>query len=203
MKKRIEELENVVRQLQTAVQVSQAVIKRIYDSSIKHDAEINNTMGVLNDLQYRTLAMIKCGNFDKTALDVAADELKLNDFNKASDAEDSIKGFVDGTVTTEKSIVIITSTTNSADDNGIFRSKFAIADAAIPSLKETLIGKKVGDKVEMFFNGTSHIITILAVKELPVLETAIPETACVCEDCDKVTPDEACSCEDCDCKKDC
>ena len=113
------------------------------------------------------------GKFDKVALDVTADALKLKDFDTASDNEDKARGFFShDNPTTEDDIIIITSTTDANHDAGIFRSKLAIKDAVLPDLKEKLVGRVVGDSFKTVINGIEHDIKILGVRGVPVVEEA-------------------------------
>lgn len=165
-KDRLEQLETMVSNLQMAVQVSQTVLKQLLAQFelLKNDS--TNTMNLSNDLQYRTLAMLQLGAFDIDKLDVIAEELKLADYNKASDQEDKDKGFVVADLLKEDSIVILTSITDSQKDGGIFRSKFPVAQCPFEQMKKDLVGKKVGDKFEADLNGIVHHVEIIGVREL-------------------------------------
>ena len=167
---RMGEMEKMVSNLQMAVNISQALLKRVNDMGGKLDMDITNAMGIINDLQYRTLSMMENGNFDKAKLDETADNLKLVDFQSASDKEDEAKGFFShDNPTTEDDIVIITSTTDKDYDAGIFRSKLAIKDAVLPDLKEKLVGKIVGDSFKTDVTRVVHEIPILGVRGMPVV----------------------------------
>lgn len=175
MSERITELEKLVTNLQMAVNISQAMLKNMNSMVMKTDKEISNIMGVMNDLQYRTLSMIQNDVFNKNDLNDIADGLKLKDFNDASDREDADKGYTVGDITTEDSIVIITSITNEeGNDSGLFRSKIAIKDTMLPELKEKLVGIKVGDCIKAKINGVEHEIELLGIRETPIKENNIP-----------------------------
>lgn len=170
-KDRIKELEVALKNTQMALQVSQMMMKHITDQFQVIQTDLGSTMGMVNDFQYRTLAMIDLSNFSKDELDAKAEGLKLNDFTAASEKEDVEKGYIndDAGVIEENSIVLITSSTpNLTEDRGIFRSKFPMSECFTPDLREKLLGAKVGDVVEGNVQGTNHRITILGLRKVPV-----------------------------------
>lgn len=170
-KERTRELQVMVENLQMASQVNQMMLKQVLQQFQNLRADLDNTMGILNDFQYRTQAMMKLGNFDLDVLNEEATQLKLNDYMKASDAEDAQKGYeVDNGDINEESIIILTSTTNGDKDRGIFRSKFHYSECQTETLKEKLLGKKVGDKFEEEINGDVHEIEIVGLRKASKLE---------------------------------
>lgn len=169
-KDRIRELEVALQNTQMALQMSQMMMKHITDQFQVIQTDLGSTMGMVNDFQYRTLAMIDLGKFSKDELDAKAEEFKLNDFTSASEKEDAEKGYTndDAGVIEEDSIVLITSTTPGlAEDRGIFRSKFPMSECFTPDLREKLLGAKVGDVIEGDVQGTAHKITILGLRKAP------------------------------------
>lgn len=171
-KQKIKELEVAISNIQMATQISQMMLKQVLEQFKTLRADVDNTMGILNDFQYRTQAMLDLGGFDLEKLNEAANNLKLADYMKASDAEDTAKGYEldDEGVVGEESVVIITSSTNGDEDRGIFRSKFPLVDCQTETLKEKLLGKKVGDKVEEEINGDNHEITIVGLRKVAAQE---------------------------------
>jgi TolA-binding protein len=168
-KQKLKELETQLTNSEMATRISQMMIKQMLDQFQGLRRDLDNTMGILNDFQYRTQAMMQLGNFDIDELNKLAEQFKLKDYMKASDAEDEAKGFTvdnDGVVD-EKSVVIITSTTNGDEDRGIFRSKFSMDECQTETLREQLLGKKVGDVVTEEINGDTHEITILELRRQP------------------------------------
>jgi len=167
VKKRLDELETVLANTQAALQMSQMMVKHITNQLSALQADVGGLMGMSNDFQYRTLSMLELGNFDKKAINAKAEEFKLADFNQASDKEDASKGYVvDPTgVINEQSIVLISSSTpDTEEDKGIFRSKFSMTEVSTPELREKLIGAKVGDSVEVDIQGTRHVVSILGLR---------------------------------------
>lgn len=167
-KDKFKELEVALQNSQMAVQLTQMMVRQLLDQVKNSRLDIDNTMGMLNDFQYRTLAMLELSGIDKKLIDKRADELKLADYNKASLAEDAAKGYLDDNsgVIGEESVVTITSSTNGDEDRGIFRSKFPMSECFTPSIKEKLLGKKVGDSFEEQIKGDIHKITIVDLKKI-------------------------------------
>jgi uncharacterized coiled-coil protein SlyX len=167
-KDRIKELEVALQNTQMALQVSQMMMKHITDQFKAVQTDLTNTMGMLNDFQYRTLAMLEVGKFNRDDIEQKAEELKLKDFDNASAKEDASNGYVDDLngVVNENSIITITSNTpDLAEDQGIFRSKFPMSECFTPALREKLLGLKLNDSVDTDVAGVRHKITILSIKK--------------------------------------
>jgi hypothetical protein len=174
-KERIRELEVQVQNLNMALQMSQMMVKHLTNQFQAVQTDLGSTMGMLNDFQYRTLAMLELGNFDTNAIEAKAELLKLEDFTNASDKEDVAKGYTndDSGAIEEDSIVILSSKTpDLEEDQGIFRSKFPMSECLTPDLRESLLGLKVGETVESDIYGVKHIISILGLRKAPVAEEA-------------------------------
>ena len=127
-KQKLKELETKLTNSEMATRISQMMIKQLLDNFQALRVDLDNTMGILNDFQYRTRAMLELGDFNVDELNTLAEKYKLTDYMKASDAEDEARGYTidnDGVID-ENSIIIITSTTNGNEDKGIFRSKFKL-----------------------------------------------------------------------------
>jgi hypothetical protein len=168
VKNKIRELEVALQNTQMALQVSQMMVKHLTDQFKATQNDLSSTMGMLNDFQYRTLAMLDVGNFDRQAIETKAEGLKLIDFNKASEKEDQLKGYIDDSsgIVTENSVIVVTSSTpDLAEDQGIFRSKFPMSECLTPSLRQKLIGLKLNDTVSVELNGATHNLTVLSIKK--------------------------------------
>lgn len=177
-KDRIKELEVALQNTQMALQVSQMMIKHMTDQFKAVQNDLTNTMGMLNDFQYRTLAMLEVGNFDRQDIERKAEALKLVDFDNASAKEDAQKGYIldDVGVVGENSVITITShTPGLAEDQGIFRSKFPMSECLSPSLREKILGLKLNDTAEVDIGGVKHNITILSIKKIQVAEEKLTE----------------------------
>jgi hypothetical protein len=168
-KETVKHLIKHVENLSMAVRVLQMTVRQAVQNFEKMDQDIGNTMGLLSDIQYRTRAMLEVGGFDKAAVDKAADKMKIEEFDKASIKDDEEKGYkvADDKQVAETDVVIMTSTTKTEDDKGIFRSKISMAQLQDPVIKEKLLGTKVGDKVLAKINGIEHEIEILGIREVP------------------------------------
>lgn len=171
-KDEIRELKVALSNAEMGTRVSQMMLKQVLEQFQNLRRDMDNTMGIINDIQYRTIAMLDVGNINKEELEAKAELLKLADYNKASDQEDISKNYEldNDSVIGEKSIVIITSTTNGDTDKGIFRSKFSMEECKTESLREKLLGAKVGDVVETELGGDLHSITILGLRKLKIGE---------------------------------
>lgn len=185
VKERLNELETLVQNSQMALQMSQMMVKHLTNQLSALQQDVGGLMGMSNDFQYRTLAMLELGDFDKDAINKKAEEYKLTDFQKASDKEDASKGYeVDpaGVINEESIVIISSSTPDLTEDAGIFRSKFSMTECNTPELREKLLGSKVGDKLEVDIQGTKHIVSILGLrlkKEVEELDQETVEAAAV------------------------
>ena len=171
-KTKIKELEVAMQNVQMATQVSQMMLRQMLEQFQGLRRDLDNSMGILNDFQYRTQAIMELTGLDIDKLNELAEGYKLRDYMAASDAEDAQKGYEpdeDGVIN-EESVVIITSSTNGEEDKGIFRSKFAMAECQTDTLREQLLGKKVGDSFTEEINGDEHEITIVGLRKVPVQE---------------------------------
>jgi hypothetical protein len=167
-KDRIRKLETELENVSKALQLANMMIKHLTNKDQAIEADINSCMGMLNDFQYRTLSMIELSDVTKEQLEEKAKELKLADFYDASKKEDEEKGYIqdDGGKVNENSVVILTSEVEENPEAGILRSKFHMEKCLTPNIREALMDKKIGDKVEIELNGDTHVIEILELKKL-------------------------------------
>ena len=175
---RIKELEVALQNTQMALQVSQMMIKHITDQFKAVQNDVTNTMGMLNDFQYRTLAMLEVGKFNREDIEQKAEQLKLVDFDNASAKEDAQKGYIEDNagIISDNSVITITSNTpDLAEDQGIFRSKFPMAECLTPSLRSVLLGAKVDDVVHADLGGAKHVIRIVSIKKTQTVEETVAE----------------------------
>jgi hypothetical protein len=166
-KDKFKELDVAVKNCEMATRLSQMLIKQLLDQLQNNRLDLDNTMGMLNDFQYRTLAMLELSGIPKEQIDKRADELKLKDYSNASAQEDAAKGYLDDSagIVNENSVVTITSSTNGNEDRGIFRSKFPMSECLTPSIKEKIMGLKVGDSFEEQIKNDLHKITVVDLKK--------------------------------------
>jgi hypothetical protein len=167
-KDKIGELEKALENSQMSIRLTQMMVKQLLDQMQNSRLDIDNTMGMLNDFQYRTLALLELSGVNKKDIDKRADELKLADYDKASSAEDLAKGYLDDAsgLVGEESVVTITSSTNGDEDRGIFRSKFPMSECLTPSIKDKLMGLKIGESFEEQIKGDLHKITVVSLKKV-------------------------------------
>jgi hypothetical protein len=166
-KDQLKQLAQMVQNLQMAVRVMQMGLQQFGQSFQRMDADIGNAMGVLNDIQYRTLAMVQSGKFNKEELDKVAEGLKLEDYEKASDKEDKERGYTVADVVAEDSVVILTSECKEDKSKSVFRTKFKLDESGNPEAQEKLKGLKVGDKAELKIGKDTHEVTVLGVRTVP------------------------------------
>lgn len=158
-------MDKEIKNLQMAGRVSQMMVQQLMQNLQNMSQDLSKAFKVINELQYKVLAMQGVGNFDTAALTAKADELRLNDFAEASDSEDKSGNFTIGEVVQDDSTVIITSTT--AAGEGIFRSRIKLAECGVPALIRDLAGKPVGTKVTCQLNGEDHTVELLGIRNPP------------------------------------
>ena len=155
-----------LKNLQMAGRVTQMMVQQMMQQFQNLSKDLGKAFGTINEMQYKILAMQSTGNFDMVALQAKAEELRLNDFIEASDAEDAAGNFTIGETVQDDSTVIITSTTP-GQDAGIFRSRIKLAECGVPALTTGFAGAKVGAKVTCQLNGADHVVELLAIRNPP------------------------------------
>lgn len=174
VKQQVKELTTAVANIQQAMNIQKIMFQQFGNNFAKIDRDVHNAMGIINDLQYRTLALLELsGQVDK--VNEIAERLKLKDFNDASAKEDLEKGYVEDDVVKENSIITLTSVCQDDEDRSIFRTKFNLGEEVVlPELKEKLIGLKVGEKVEAKLpDNLTHELEVVAIrKQNPKVEEA-------------------------------
>lgn len=160
----IDSLKKNVENLSMVLKVSQAMLQQILPHIQILGEEGAANKAEINELQYRLLALQKVCNVDEIQIKANVDLARFNDFEQSS-AEDDIKNNLYKTdeVTSPDSIVIITSNTD--DGKGIYRSKIVLKETGNQELIDGLIGKKVGDSLEIMLNDTKHNVILLGVRE--------------------------------------
>ncbi len=173
----LKEVSTAISNLQMGLRINQMVAQQQMQTIGRLDNDMRRVYGVSQNLDYRTRALLELLDVNDEKLNAIADRMRLEDFNRQSDEEDTKLGFVndDAGAVTEKSVVILTSTTGQEVDAGIFRTKFDINQAPLPTLKDLLIGKKVGDKFTDSVNGVEHTFTVVGLRLAPTKEEAAPE----------------------------
>lgn len=163
----IDALKKQVENLTMALRINQALLQQVLPSVQAMGQDLKNTTAMMNDFQYRFLALQKLLNVDVAKMGEEADALKLFDWDKASDADDEEKGLVSvPKVESPQDIVIITSTIEGKSEGGIFRSKMVLAETGNQALIDALNGAEVGAKVSVDLAGDTHNITLLGIRRV-------------------------------------
>lgn len=166
-------MDKEVKNMQMAGRITQMMVQQLMQNIQNMSKDLGKAFGIINELQYKVLAMQSVGNFDMAALSKKAEETRLNDFIEASDAEDKAGNFTVGEKVQDDSTVIITSTTP-GEDAGIFRSRIKLADCGVPALIQGLTGQAVGAKVNCTLNDAEHVVELLAIRNPPPAVEVVP-----------------------------
>jgi hypothetical protein len=157
---------------QMAMNITQAMVRQLMQSTKAMGDDLGRALNLLNELQYKVLALQSVSNVDVAQLNAKIADLRLKDFNEASDNEDARDGFTVGEEVKDDSVVILTSTAKNANNEevGIFRSRIKLSDTGLPELISGLLGKKVGEKVDVKLNGDLHTIELLGIRQPKTVE---------------------------------
>jgi hypothetical protein len=170
----IRQMATEMQNLQMAGRVSQMMVQQLIQNNKSMGNDLNRALNLINELQYKILAVQTVSNLDMVALAAVADGLRLKDFNETSDNEDARDGYTAIATVEEDSTVILTSTTAEVD-KGIFRSRIKLADCGVPELITALAGKEVGTKVTIKLNAVDHEIELLAVRRPKAQVAEVPQ----------------------------
>ena len=151
-KERLRSLETELKNSQMGLRISQMMTQQMMQNVKNLSEDVGKAFNLINEMQYKLIAVQRITGLDVRELASIADELRLKDFNDASDEEDKKEGYTLGTIVDENSVVILTSKTvpqegqPDAPDAGIFRSKIRLSTCGVPDLIEAFTGKEVGTK---------------------------------------------------------
>lgn len=170
---RLEALEKEATNLSMAIRVNQALMKQLMEQLRPMQDDLTRFYGALNDTQYKLNAIVSTLNIDKNAMAREADKFKLEDWQSASDRDDTARGLeAASVVSSPDDIVIITSTTpDETEDRGIFRSKTALGEISNKDIVDGFLGKSVGHIVETSINGSRHVVELIGVRTAPKTAT--------------------------------
>lgn len=165
-KEDIETLKKQVENLNMATKINQMLLKQVIENMTPMQNDLKFMTGAFNDFQYRFLAAQKVLSLNVEEMIKISDQLKLEDWEKASAKDDADQGFtaVDKVEAGTDVIIITSKTPDQADDKGIFRSKMVLSETANPALIEGLMNKSVGETLEVELNGMKHLVTLLGVR---------------------------------------
>jgi transcription elongation GreA/GreB family factor len=165
---RIERMEKGFIQQNQRTQMLEMLFKQVGQSFGTMRQDLSKAIDAQQFLRYVMLAMQSTlPEEEQKAINAKVTELRLTDYNAASDMDDVQNKYETIDTVEEGSVAIITSTTpDEIEDRGIFRSK-SIVNEMLPEVKTALLGKKVGDKVEVTVENTRHIVEIVGVRRPP------------------------------------
>jgi hypothetical protein len=171
-KEKIREMEAELKNVQMSVRISQMMVQQLLQNNKNMSEDLTRALGLINELQYKTLAIQQGASLDKATLNSIAADLRLKDFEEASNKEDAEKNYTVDQTVNEDSVVIITSTTEEAD-RGIFRSKIKLAECGVKELVEAFMGREVGARAICMLNGVEHTVELLGIRQPPKEEPLI------------------------------
>ena len=175
-KDKLRELEAEVKNLAMASRISQMMTQQIMQNMKALHEDVGRASGIINELQYKILAIQKVSGLDIEQMNAVANEQRLIDFNEASDKEDADNGFTVGDLVNEASTVILTSKTEEKD-RGIFRSRLKLSTCGVPDLIKAFMGREVGARAIVELNGLQHEVELLAIRQpAPTPAAADPGT---------------------------
>jgi hypothetical protein len=180
-KERLKTMETKLTNLEMASRISQMMTQQLMQSMKSMQEDLGRALGLLNEMQYKLLAIQELSGLDVVRLNELTNVRRLNDFNEASDKADVEGGFTVGTTVEANSTVVLTSTTKETD-RGIFRSRIELAKCGVPELINAFMGKEVGTKVVVKLNELEHEVELLGIRVPPPAATAPAEAETVAND---------------------
>jgi hypothetical protein len=176
-KVKLRQVETELQNSQMASRISQMMIQQLITNVKAMSEDLGSALNQLYELQYKYTALQKHLNLDVNALNAIANDQRLADFNEASQKADEKDGLETVDTVTDTSTVVLTSTAvdEAGNDRGIFRSRIKLSESGVPDLISGLTGKKVGDVVNVKFNGIEHAVKLLAISS-PKVDTAAVDT---------------------------
>lgn len=165
-KERLRAMETELKNMQMSQRISQMLMKQMMESTQAMQQDLGRALGLINEMQYKQLAVQSVANLDVAKLNEVANTFRLKDFNEASAREDVQGNFTISDLVQEDSTIIITSKTEEVD-RGIFRSRIKLADCGVKDLIDGFMGRDVGAKIITKLNGIEHEIELLAIRNPP------------------------------------
>jgi hypothetical protein len=169
---RISSLEETCQTLSMGVRVSQMLVKQLTSTIQDLQEQIHIKSSMLNDFQYRLLALQKHSAVEQSVLQKEVDALRLVDWNIACEQDSKEKELypVEQILDANDIVVFTSSTPESPVDRGIFRSKVKVSALGPVEVIQAFDGKKVGDKFEVSLAETKHLVEILQILKEPKKE---------------------------------
>jgi hypothetical protein len=161
---RMKVLENAIKGLQTATQVNQLMLKQVLQNEQRLGDDVAQLMRLVQELQYRVLAIQRVASFDLDKLTAVVDELRLKDFDEYSSKEDKDNSLevVDGPLAPGD--VFIATSKAAQPDKSVFRLRVSTNDLRVKDLADALMGKTLGETVKVVYDGVEHEFTLLGVR---------------------------------------
>jgi len=178
-REQLRDMKTQLANVEQASYISQAMIKQLLQNNQAMGEDLNRTLNLINELQYKILAMQSVGKFNIVEMTEVANNLRIKDFNEASVKQNTEEGLIVAFAVGSDSTITITSKALDASGNdcGIFRARTKLADLGIPSLIADLTGKSVGAKVSALLNGNNHEVELLSINDPLPKEVSTEGTA--------------------------
>lgn len=170
----LQQLETEMQNAQMASRINQMMTQQLMQNLKAMSEDLNVALTQLYELQYKYTALQKHLNVNSADLEKIANDLRLKDFDEASDKADIKDQLESADIVGDDSTVTITSTATDAQgsERGIFRSRIKLSESGVPDLIKELTGKKVGDKVKVKLNELDHEVELLSIRNPKVVEVA-------------------------------
>jgi hypothetical protein len=165
-KERLKALETRLANLEMASRISQLMTQQLVQNMKNVQEDLGRALGLLNETQYKVLAIQELSGLDVAQLNELANVSRLKHFNEASASADAEGAFTVGEKVDANSTVILTSKTAEVD-RGIFRSRIELAKCGVPDLISAFMGKEVGVKAVVKLNGLDHEVELLGIRNPP------------------------------------
>ena len=163
---RIQLLEKTAETLSMGVRVSQMLVQQVGQQLQQLQEQNHIKSSMINDLQYRILALQKVTGVDLEKLQVEADYFKLEEWSKASSEDSAAKKLTEAkSVSSYDSVVVFTTSTPDLKDGGIFRSKIRVSELGSATAMAEFLDKSAGDTFEVILADQKHVVTLLQVLE--------------------------------------
>jgi hypothetical protein len=155
-------VEKQIEQLTMATRVFQQLLQQTGQNVSNMQRDVSELANRQRELQYRFLAYQELSSVAIEDVNKKAEELQIKDFNDFSEKDDKEHNLIEANEITEDSVVIFT--TKADNNKGYLRSKQALSELAFPKMREDLLGKKVGESIDVDINGVNHNLTVLGIR---------------------------------------
>jgi len=171
-------IETQVQQLTYAAQIGQQMIQHLRRESEDIRKAFREMAVSSRDLGYKFLAYQELHNVDMKAINNRAQELQIRDYEEFSLKDDKEFNLTVAEEITENSVIIFTTSTE--DDKGFLRSKQSYQEL-LPMFPQVadLLGKKVGASITITVDGAQHVLTVLGIRDQPIVESVPSEQLAV------------------------